>query len=390
MATQTMVRSAPPTGLRFYAWVGILGLLALQGLYSFVVLTTEGFYVTNLTDQVPWGLSLSGYVFFIGASAGATVIGLLIHVFDRKDYAQLGTRAILVALLSLAAAVLFIATSVGSIARSLLLPWFWNNPTSIFTYTSTTYYVLGALLLVQLYFTLKVNRRTASASEAQLARWLAIGTGIFAIVVIPTLSGALFAVVKARDFWNNPALAPHFAVVAVVTGLAMMMLVPIVAAATRRELVSQNTLSHMGLLLAFFVVVAGFFDFFDLLVFTYSDKLAGNEAWHFLSSAHLPLSAVHVVGYVVGFGILVSGLRRSTPWLAVAAIAIILAVASYRYNLTTVGVSMPLYPFIEHEHYVPSLIEFSVAIGIVALVLLLYSIAIKVVPLEGEAIAPKS
>ncbi|MBI2886644.1 MAG: polysulfide reductase NrfD [Chloroflexi bacterium] len=383
MATQTMVGATPRVSLGFYVWIGILGLLVLQGVYSFLVQTIEGFYVTSLTDTIPWGLYISALVFFIGASAGATVIGLLIHGFGRTDYLPLATRAILVGVVSLASAVLFVMMGVGSIPRAMLMPWFWNNPTSMFTYTSTSYYLFGLLLLGELYYTVKINRGSATARDARIAKWLAISAAPFALMAVHAVTGSLFAVLKARDFWNNPLLPPHFAVAALVTGTAIMLLVIITtAAATKRELVGRETLAHLGGLLGFFITLAGFFDLFDLLVFTYSDKLATNEAWHFLSAAHWPLTAVQVLGYAVGFVILVSGLRRSVPWLAAASVATILAVASYRYNLTTVGVSMPLYPFIEHEHYVPSLVEFSVTLGIVALALLAYTVLTRALPME--------
>ncbi|MBM2826296.1 MAG: molybdopterin oxidoreductase, partial [Dehalococcoidia bacterium] len=164
-----------------YAWYGILGVLVLLGLYSFYLEYFKGHYLTGLTDVTPWGLYIAGFVFFFGASAGATVIGLMIYAFGREDYRPLGTRALFVSLLSLATSVLFIMVHLGSIPRALLIPWVWNNPTSMFFYTSVTYYIFGLLLLAQLYYAIKVNRAKVSTRESWIQKWLAISTFVFAL-----------------------------------------------------------------------------------------------------------------------------------------------------------------------------------------------------------------
>lgn len=369
-----------------YAWYGILGLLVLLGLYSFYREYFEGHYLTGLTDVTPWGLYIAGFVFFVGTSAGATVVGLMIHAFGREDYRPLGTRAILVGLLSLAAAVTFIMVHVGSIPKAMLVPWVWRNPTAMFTYTSFSYYVFGLILLAELYYAIKMTRGAVSSRDRTVAKWLAIIAVPWALAVLHAFTGSLFAVIKAREFWNSPLLPPHFALVALVSGTAVVLLVAVVTSwLNKRELVSEGALSHLGALLAFFIAVTGFLDFFDLLVFTYSDKVTGGEARHFLTTTHLPLSALQVVGYVAAFVILLFPKGRTTPWITVAAALALVAVAAYRYNLTTVGVEIQLFSFQEHVHYFPTWTEVSLSAGIVALVLLAYSILTKILPMEDPA-----
>jgi molybdopterin-containing oxidoreductase family membrane subunit len=370
----------------FFTWIGILAILVVAGLYSFYRQTFEGHYLTGLTDATPWGLYIAGFVFFVGTSAGATIVGLLIHAFGRQEYAPLGTRAILVGLLSLAAAVLFIVVHVGSIPRTLLLPWVWRSSTSMFTYTSITYYVFGLMLLAELYLAVRITRGLANARDRWIAKWLAIAAVPFALMVLHAPHGALFAVLIAREFWNNPLLPPHFAAVALVSGTALVLLVAIITSGLQgRAIVTRPTLAHMGMLLAFFIAITGFFDFFDLVVFAYSDRLEGGEARHFLTTTHLPLSILQVFGYLFAFVVLLFRWGRTTPWLAAASVAALLAVAAYRYNLVTVGISIPLYPFVQHVHYRPTLSEGLVAAGIVAGMLLAYAVATKLLPMEERA-----
>ncbi len=383
MATITAQGRRIDVSAGLVAWLGVLAALIVLGFVNFIRQTVDGHHLTGLTDANPWGLYLSGYVFFVGISAGATIIGLLIHGFGRKDYAPLGTRALLVGLLSLVGAVLFIAVDVGSIPRMLRLPFLWRNETSMFTYTSATYYLFGLLLAVELFLALKITRGQASSTEKSLTKWLAIAIVPFALIIVEAPHGGIFAVVKAREFWNSPLLPPHFVSAALLSATAVMVLVgAATSAATGRRIVGRETLSHMGILLAFFIALSAFFDFFDFIVFSYSDTITGNTAWHFLSSDHLPVSIVHVGGYILALSILLFKRGRETPWLTVAAAVALIAVAAYRYNLTIVGQAPPLLPFLDEAKYAPTWVELSITAGIVAFMLLGYSVLTRVLPME--------
>jgi molybdopterin-containing oxidoreductase family membrane subunit len=391
MATRVWAASRNTfTRYGFYVWVGVLVALVGQALFSFARQQIDGHHVTGLADTTPWGLYIIGFVFFVGASAGSTVIGLMAHAFGRKDYERLATRAILVGFLSLAAAVTFIAADVGRTERMFLLPWYWHNPTSMFFYTSITYYLFAVILLGELYYTVKLTRGSTSVWDRQAAKWLAIIAVPFALGVVHAPHGALFAVVKARAFWNNPLLPPHFAVVALVSGTALMILVTMGTSwLKKRELVGTSTLGHMAGLLAFFILLAGFFDLFDWLVFAYSDKAEGVIAWNILFGSNVVLSVIHVAGYFVAFVLLLYVLMRRREWLvpalAAASVITLVAVAAYRYNLVTVGQAVPLLPSIPRDHYWPSWTEISIAVGIVALIALSYSILTRLLPMEDDA-----
>jgi molybdopterin-containing oxidoreductase family membrane subunit len=383
MATLERALRRPINGEALYLGVlmllaGVIGL----GVYAWFKVTTVGHVLTGLSDASPWGLYIIGFVFFVGASAGSTVIGLMIHAFGREDYARLGTRAILVGFLSLAAATTFIAVDVGSIPRMIQLPWVYRNPTSMFFYTSITYYLFGLILLGELYYTVKLTRGLSTARDKRIAKWLAILAVPFALGVLHAPHGALFAVVKAREFWNNPLLPPHFATVALVSGTALIILIAVATNKLgRTEIASRATLAHMGGLLAFFLAVAAFMDLFDFLVFTYSDNPTGAAAWDVIWGPQLGFSIVHVAGYVLAFTILLWK-RRELGWLTAAAFLTIAGVAAYRYNLVTIGFAEPSLPFQESPRYWPSRYEIAISFGILALIGLSYLVLIRVLPME--------
>ncbi len=70
----------------FYIYCFILLVIAGLGLSNSITALAEGHGLSNMSDMVPWGMYISGLAFFIGLSAGATMVGLLIHGFGREDY----------------------------------------------------------------------------------------------------------------------------------------------------------------------------------------------------------------------------------------------------------------------------------------------------------------
>jgi molybdopterin-containing oxidoreductase family membrane subunit len=362
-----------------------LAAVVLLGVYAFVRQTAGGHINTGLTDASPWGLYVVGYVVFVGVATGATLVGLMIHGFGREEYAPLGTRAILIAFLSLVAAVLFVSVDVGSISRMMNVPVVWHNATSLFNYTSTSYYLFGLVLLVQLFYTVRLTRGRLDERGKKRAKWMAIVAVPLGLIALQAPHGALFAVVKAREFWNTALLPPHFVVVALITATSVMLVVAIATSAlAKRELIGKRTLAQMGGWLAIFITIAAFFDVFDFLISIYGDTDAENDATRFLSSSNLPFSIVHIAGYVLALGILMTRRGREAPWLVVAAVLAMAATIAYRYSLVTVGLAVPLLQFLQSQTYWPSPLELLLSAGIVALVTLVYLVATKILPMEED------
>ncbi len=372
---------------KLYAWLGILAVGIVIGLYALIQVLTKGHGETlGVNDQVPWGLFLVAFAFFIGISGGATVIGFVAHVFGRDDYKPLGLPALLMGLLSLVAAMAFIALDVGNVTRMMLIPWALNNSSSVFLVTSFTYYIFGLILVAGLYYTVKLLRQGASDRDRKLSKLFAVAAFPVALWVLHA-EGALFGVVKAREYWNTPLLPIHFAVAALVTGTAVMLLVALVtSSAGRKPLVSSKTLGHMGKLLACFVAVTLLFDFFDALVMNYSETPEGTELWALLSGNFFGLYALNIGGLIVSLVILLLPGGRSTRGLFLASAIAVLATAAYRYNLVIVGQSASLWEgqVGQAVSYSPTGTEVSVVIGVLALVLFAYTILVRILPAGNQ------
>jgi molybdopterin-containing oxidoreductase family membrane subunit len=380
------------TSKAFYAFLILLLIIAVWGGYNWVlIMFVKGVGITGSSDLVPWGVYIVGFVFFVGASAGASIIGLMIYGFGREDYKPLGTRAILVGFLSLMTAVLFLLSDIGNPFRATLLPAVLRNPTSALVYTSITYVGFAALMLGELYYAVKFTRSggVASAMEEKIAKVLAILALLFALMVVHAPHGALFAFVKAREMWNTPLLPPHFVVVALATGTAIMILVAIITSKiNKRELVGLETLNHMGVLLALFLTVTLFLDFFDYLVMIYVGKPAGIEIWHLLTGRFAPLFIINTAGLFAAMLILVFKRGRTIKGLSIASSLTLIAIIAYRVDLIIVAQIPPLFPGIGEIYYIPTVPEMAVVAGLIALALFLYLVLTKVLPMEETVSEP--
>ncbi len=385
------LKSAVPelirSGWRFYAFLAMLVAVMAWGGYSYLLMFLDGHWITGMSDMVPWGIYISMVAFFIGASAGATMVGLLIYAFNRNDYKPMGTRAILLALLCIVAATQFLIVDFGNPFRALKIPWLLRNPTSMFVISSTSYYGFMAILGLELYFAVKMSLGIASHKDKSWAKWLGLIAVPYALVVVHTFTGTIFGVIKAREMWNTPLLPVHFVASALASGFAIVVFVAVTTSwIQKREILSKKTFSHSGQLLAAFLVATLFIDFVDYVVLKYSDLPEGREVWHLLTTSFLPLFILNLGGMVTAVVILCFRKGREPKGLFVASSLTIAAIMAYRINLIVVGQLVPLYPELGELTYQPTTPEVAVMLGLIALVIFLYAMTSKLVPMEAKAI----
>jgi len=373
------------TDKKFYIYCLILIIIAFLGLGGSITALAEGHVHSNMSDMVPWGVFISGLAFFIGLSAGATMVGLLIHGFGREDYHPVGTRAILIGLMSIFAAMGCVMMDVGNPFRAMKIPFLLRNETSMFFISSTSYMGFMTLLMAELIMTIKVTLGKASSKDKKIGKLLGIIAVPYALIVVHSFTGTIFGVVKAREMWNTPLLPVHFVTSALASGFALVILVTILTSwVNRKDLVSRETYNHMGIMLCFFLIATVFLDTFDYLIISYSGTEEGLETWHLLTGRYLPTLLINMVGLYGALAIVSFRKYRTPKGLLYASSITIIAIAAYRINLISIGQLVPLYHELGEIHYVPNIHEIAPFIGLVAMLMFLYAVLTKVLPLEDK------
>ena len=374
----------------FYIFIAILLAFIGAGLFNWLRYLTHGPGPTGSSDVVPWGIYISGLAYFIGLSAGATIVGLIHHGFDRHDYQPLAIRAIILGLVCIFGATQFVLVDLGVPFRGLKVPLILHNLSSLFLISSTSYYGFMAILGGELYFSIKVLKGNASPREKSISKWLGILAVPYALWVVHAFTGSIFGVVKAREMWNTPMLPVHFVISAIASGFALAIMVAVITSkAEKRELLSADTYDHMGRVLAFFVLVTVFLDFFDFFIMRYSAKLEAMETWHIITSRYITTLVLNIGGLVTAFILLLFKKWRTGNGLLVIGTIIQVAIISYRINLVSVGQLAPLYPGMGEIYYIPTFSEITVALGLIALVVLLYAVLSNILPVDEEDHEPE-
>lgn len=370
---------------KFYIFCFILLVIAGVGLLDAVTALAEGHHHSNMSDFVPWGIFISGLAFFIGLSAGATMVGLLIHGFGRDDYHPIGTRAILIGMMCIFAAMGCVMMDVGNPFRAMKIPFLLRNETSMFFISSSSYMGFTALLIGELVSTIYVTTGRARARGKKIAKILGIVAVPYALIVVHSFTGTIFGVVKAREMWNTPLLPVHFVTSALASGFALVILVTVITSwVNKRDLVSRETYNHMGIMLCFFLIVTVFLDTFDYLILKYSGTAEGLETWHIFTGRYLPVFLINMVGLYAAMIMTMFKKFRNPRGLFIVSVIVIFAIAAYRINLISIGQLIPLYHELGEIQYVPNMHEVAPFIGLTAALMLLYAILTKVLPLEDK------
>jgi molybdopterin-containing oxidoreductase family membrane subunit len=393
-------------------WYVFLFLLMGLGAVALWYRISQGLAATNLTSTMPWGAWVAFYIYFAGISAGAFLFSSLIHVFGMEHLEKVGKDATLIALISMVLALCFILLDLGRMERFWHALWY-GNISSVLAYEVRFYTVYILLLLAELYFALRyalVVQAQGQGFKAKLARLLKLGSTdltekgrqkdrhllkILSSIGIPIAifgvrggTGLLFAVVKARPYWNTALFPVIFVVSALVSGSALLTAVYILKGRfTGRKIDLSLVQSMAGWMMLFLLIDVGL-QFFEIAVGAYGleeHELAtlaaiftSNFSWSFW-------------GVQMGIGVLLPLLlyfnprtRKSSNALLLAALAVVVGILGVRFNIVIPALTVPVLPDLPQGYYYPTWVEWLSSFGIIGMGLMLYTLAVRYLPVDSE------
>ena len=203
----------------FYAWMTLLSAISLVGLHAWAVQVNQGMIVTDMSDQVSWGLYIANFTFMVGLAAGGVMMVIpayLYHDHDMHDVVIIGE------LLAIAAIFMCIAFVMADLGRP---DRFWhmipgigkfNFPISMLTWDVL---VLNGYLLINLHIC-GYLLYTRFLGNTPNPKWYIpfVFISIFWAISIHTVTAFLYSGLGGRPFWNTALLAPRFLTSAFVAG----------------------------------------------------------------------------------------------------------------------------------------------------------------------------
>ena len=210
----------------YYLWC--IFLLAVIGVaVTFYLKQLDaGLIVTNMRDQVSWGLYIGNFTYLVGVAAAAVLLVIPAYIYHFDPIKEIVVLGELLAASAIIMALLFVIADMGRPDR------FWHLipligilsfPDSLLAWDVVVlngYLVLNTFvpiyILVKTYFGKEPNRRFVIPLVLLSIPW-AVG--------IHTVTAFLYNGLAARPFWNASILAPRFLASAFCSGPAMAIII---------------------------------------------------------------------------------------------------------------------------------------------------------------------
>ncbi|MFN8519877.1 MAG: NrfD/PsrC family molybdoenzyme membrane anchor subunit [Chloroflexota bacterium] len=407
----------PRLGRALTAWLVLLFVVMGIGLIAFAWQFANGLVVTGMRNVVMWGQYILFFMFFIGLSAGGLIVASSGRLFGATMFKPIVRVAVLEATIAVLLAGVFILPDLGRPERviNILL---YGNLTSpmVWDITIVVVYTLLSALYVWLYTRADLARRGSrlalgtGVTERELARderlksalaWIALP----AAILLHSITAWIFGLQISRGFWYSAIMAPMFIASALVSGLALVILLSLAVRRVRRVDFGDDLVAFLGGLLGVFIAVEAFFVLAEFLTAGYpgSPEESGPIA-RLLVGPYAPLFWIEVgIGLLVPFLIVTIRRTRARPgWVALASAIAIGGIFVHRLNLILNGLSYaPIgvppgvsigvdqgpgaSSFAMTYWYVPTAVEYLVVAGVIAFGALLFTLAVGYLPLrEGH------
>ena len=336
--------------------------------------------VTNMNDMYPWGFWL-GFDLLGGVAmaAGGFIIATAIYLFNWKKYKPIGRPAILTAFLGYLMAVIAIFLDIGHPFRLWhpSIMWqvhsvMWIVAIHVILYTTTL-----ALEASPMFFE-KVGMKNALNTVNKIM----IGAVIFG-VMLSTLHqsslGAVFLIApsKMSPLWFSTFLPYLFLVSCIAMGMAMV---------STETMLSAKAFNHKIDKEIYFGLARGMLNtlviYFILKIFFLFKDAGIGLAFDGSMEANMFLLEM-ALGVVIPILLLANkSIRTNTRGIFAVNILVILGVLVNRLNVCIF--SQQEFTTARGANYFPSLMEFLISLGIVALGVFLFKMAAKHLPLFAE------
>lgn len=290
----------------------------------------------NITHQEAFGIFIAVYFYLTGLSAGSFILSTLAYGFGMEQYKPLGRVGVVLATVLLIIAPLFLLLHIGVPHRAWHLFVYLNFESPI-TWGSFLLILYPVNCIIYGYFMFREKKK--------LTRLFGL-IGIPLAISVHGYTGFILAFGKARALWNTALMPILFLVSAIVSGIALMILVCIIKDRffSKQKKIDYPLLENLGKMLAWVIVFDLFLVGSDILVLLISHSDAQEVAHLLLTGRFFPLFLIveNLLGKIVPFILLVVPRFRNLATMIIASVLVIVGIFFMRYVVVVGGEFIPL------------------------------------------------
>ncbi len=371
------------SALRFGFWTVVSGaLLALLVALAYVRYTKGLGAITHLSDSFPWGLWIGfDLLCGVGLAAGGFAVTATVHLFHLKDFKPIVRPTVLTAFLGYILVIWALLIDLGR-------PWNIWHPIIMWNPHSVMFEVGWCVMLYTTVLSLEFAPAVLEWLKLDwLLKLLKTVTPVLVIlgVILSTLHqsslGSLFLIIpeKMHPLWYTPILPVLFFVSALSAGIAMT----VVESWFSRRVFGKPIETHLLARLSRVSVV--------ILALYLAIRLRDLSVRGALSTLWpvTPLSLMFLAE--VGLGVAVPMVLLAFEWtrqspkrMATVQGLVVLGFIFHRLNVSVTSVEA-----VTGHHYLPSVPEFLVSAGLVALGMWIFVLACRYLPVFPEGAVAK-
>jgi molybdopterin-containing oxidoreductase family membrane subunit len=360
----------------YNAAIALSGLLALVGtafgIHTFFIGHEHAYGVTR---DVPWGLLIAAYVFFVVTSTGLCRVSSIGHVFGVKAFQPIAKRSVFLAIASIIAGFLVIAFEIENPWRMAIYNVISPNPTSNIWWMGTLYGAYLFFMLIE--FALLQLEKHKQAGMFGLM-------GVVAGVAAHSNLGAVFGLLNGREFWHGPYMPIYFITSAMMSGCAAVIFFHWIAYKANGWKMSEeleSSLQTVAKLGALLYVIIMFFTTWKVLSGITGQPPGKYEAMQALLTGSFAKNfwiGEIAMGLVIPFIIILAVRARNMTALFLASASSVIGIFFMRYDLVVVGLLVPHFHglnIVGQPHlysYAPTLHEWMVTLGGIGLCIMLF------------------
>jgi Ni/Fe-hydrogenase subunit HybB-like protein len=371
---------------RFHLKPLIVILLALMGIAFVIAMVRYAVgigAISNLSNSYPWGFWISFDLFTgVAISSGAFLMAAVVYIFELKEFRPLVRPSVLTGFLGYTMVVIALLVDLGHPERIWYMMIHWNH-TSVLLEIGIC--VMSYLAVLAIEFAPVVFEGLKWQKFAHFIHRFIMPFVILGVVLSTLHQSSLGSVLliqptKLYSLWWTPILPILFFVSAVSIGLSMI--------------IFESTLSaryfHCGLEIHLLEKLAKFIPIVlaIYLVIKFGQlTIAGDLKYLFTGGLLSALFWAEIlIGAVIPIVLFsIRRIRQSANGLLFGAVIQLLGMILNRFNVSWFGIQHPdpityMPTFMSAVHYIPSLPEVLVSIGIFSAGILAFGLAVKYLP----------
>lgn len=365
----------------FYVLVAISGIIVFASAMAGLGAMNIGYrHAYGLSRELPWGILISSYVFFVVTSTGLCIVSSIGHVFGVKDFMPIAKRSVFLAIVTIMAGFTVIFFDIENPFRMAIYNVISPNLTSNIWWMGTLYGAYMFFMTVE--FVLLLLNQHKYAMYAGLS-------GLISGIAAHSNLGAIFGMLHAREYWYGPYMPIYFIASAMASGCAAIIFFTYLGYKVNNERLDkpmERAMEVVGKLCALLLAVIMFFTAWKIITGLVASPgkieaikalLAGPYAVNFWLFEVL-------IGMLMPFILLLISKGKNINMMFTASALMIIGIFIMRYDLVVVGQIVPSFHELgvnDFPHllpYTPSFYEIMIVIGGLGFVALSFLLGEKV------------